>query len=66
MKLDTEIEKLCGQIALARNRPVITQTAAEMRRDALRVMASGQTNEGVQAWLHGLLAAALAARPPGA
>ena len=65
MKLDAETRSLCGQIALARTRPVITQTAAEVRRDALRVMASGEPVEGVQAWLRGMLAAALAAQAKG-
>ena len=65
MKLDPATRSLCSRIALERTRPAMKQTAAELRKDTARVLASGQPVEGVQAWLQGLLAAALAAQATG-
>jgi hypothetical protein len=62
MKLTPEIKSLCSKIALERTRPAQWQTAAELRKDALRVLTSGEPIEGVQAWLHGLLGDALKAQ----
>lgn len=59
MRLDAETQTLCSRIALERCRPAISQTAQELRRDTLRVLASGESVEGVQAWLRGLLGDAL-------
>jgi hypothetical protein len=65
MKLTPELKSLCSRIALERTRPAQWKTAAELRKDTARVLASGQPVEGVQAWLQGLLAAALAAQATG-
>lgn len=62
MKLDPEIKTLCSRIALERTRPAMKQTAAELRKDTMRVIASGQPNEAVKGWLQGLLGAALKAQ----
>jgi len=53
---------LCQRIAHERTRPAELQAAAELRRDAARVLASGQSEDAVQAWLRGLLADALEVR----
>ena len=62
MKLTPELKSLCSKIALERTRPAQWQTSAELRKDAARVLASGQSIEGVQAWLRGLLGDALRAQ----
>jgi hypothetical protein len=66
MNLDAETILLCSRIATERTRPAQWQTAAELRKDAARVQASGQSIEGVQAWLRGLLGDALKAQATGA
>ncbi len=65
MKLTPELKSLCSRIALERTRPAQWKTAAELRKDTARVLASGQTVEGVQAWLQGLLGDALRAQATG-
>lgn len=65
MLLTPEIRHLCSKIALERTRPAQWKTAQELRKDAKRVLDSGQTPEGVQAWLEGLLGQALAAQARG-
>lgn len=65
MQLPAEIKSLCSKIALERTRPTQWQTAAELRADAQRVIASGTPVEGVQAWLRDLLGDALKAQAKG-
>ena len=65
MKITPEIKSLCSKIVLERTRPAQWKTAAELRKDAARVLASGQPVEGVQAWLQGLLGDALKAQATG-
>jgi hypothetical protein len=65
MKLTPELKTLCAKIAHERCRPAQWKTAAELRKDATRVLASGQPVEGVQAWLQGLLGDALKAQATG-
>lgn len=65
MKLDAETRSLCSRIALERTRPVMKQTAEEVRRDALRVLASGRPPDEVQAWLRALLGDAMKAQATG-
>lgn len=60
--LDPEIKTLCSRIALERTRPAMKQTAAELRKDTSRVLASGRPANEVQAWLEGLLGEALRAQ----
>ena len=62
MKLAPELKFLCNKIACERTRPAQWKTAAELRKDCMRVLASGQTVADAQTWLEGLLAAALAAQ----
>ena len=62
MQLPAEIKSLCSKIALERTRPTQWQTAAELRADAQRVIASGTSIEAAQAWLRDLLADSLAAQ----
>ena len=62
MKLPTELRFLCNKIACERPRPAQWKTAAELRKDTERVLASGRTVADAQTWLEGLLAAALAAQ----
>ena len=47
---------------MERTRPAQWKTAAELRKDTERVLASGRTVADAQTWLEGLLAAALAAQ----
>jgi len=62
MKLSPELKTLCAKIALERTRPAQWQTAAELRKDTTRILASGKPVEGVQAWLEGLLVDAVTAQ----
>ena len=62
MKLAPELKFLCNKIACERTRPAQWKTAAELRKDTARVLASGQTVADAQTWLESLLAAALAAQ----
>ena len=62
MKLAPELKFLCNKIACERTRPAQWKTAAELRKDTERVLASGRTVADAQTWLEGLLAAALAAQ----
>jgi len=62
MKLSPELKFLCNKIACERTRPSQWKTAAELRKDTERVLASGKTIEGAKGWLQGLLDEALAAQ----
>jgi len=62
MKLAPELKFLCNKIACERTRPAQWKTAAELRKDTERVLASGQTLADARSWLESLLAAALAAQ----
>ena len=62
MKLPTELRFLCNKIACERTRPAQWKTAAELRKDTERVLASGQTLADARTWLESLLADALAAQ----
>jgi len=62
MKLAPELKFLCNKIASERTRPAQWKTAAELRKDTERVLASGQTLADARSWLESLLAAALAAQ----
>ena len=62
MKLTADLRFLCNKIACERTRPAQWKTAAELRKDTERVLASGRTVADAQTWLEGLLAAALAAQ----
>ena len=62
MKLTADLRFLCNKIANERTRPALWKTAAELRKDTERVLASGQTVADAQTWLEGLLADALAAQ----
>ena len=62
MKLPTELKFLCNKVASERTRPALWKTAAELRKDTERVLASGQTVADAQTWLESLLADALAAQ----
>jgi len=62
MKLSPELKTLCAKIALERTRPAQWKTAAELRKDTTRILASGKPVEGVQAWLEGLLVDAVTAQ----
>jgi len=61
-QLPKEFKILCAKIALERVRPTQWKTAAELRKDCTRVLASGQTVADARTWLESLLAAALAAQ----
>jgi hypothetical protein len=61
-KLPPDVKAMCSRVALERMRPAIKQTSLELRKDALRVLQSGQPPEAVRAWLQGLQADALAAQ----
>ena len=61
-QLPKEFKILCAKIALERTRPAQWKTAAELRKDCTRVLASGQTVADAQTWLESLLADALAAQ----
>ena len=61
-QLPKEFKILCAKIALERTRPAQWKTAAELRKDTERVLASGQTLADAQTWLESLLADALAAQ----
>ena len=63
--MNQELRKLCNRIASERTRPAQQQTAAELRRDTQRALASGISIEGVQAWLEGLLSDAMAQQAGG-
>lgn len=65
MKLPAETKTLCARIAMERTRPAQLQTALELRKDAARVLASGEPVEGVHGWLRGLLAEAMAHQATG-
>jgi len=62
MKLAPDLRFLCNKIANERCRPAQWKTAAELRKDTERVLASGRTVADAQTWLESLLAAALAAQ----
>ena len=62
MKLAPELRFLCNKVASERTRPALWKTAAELRKDTERVLASGQTLADARSWLESLLAAALAAQ----
>jgi len=62
MKLAPDLRFLCNKIANERCRPALWKTAAELRKDTERVLASGRTVADAQTWLESLLAAALAAQ----
>ncbi|PJC13551.1 MAG: hypothetical protein CO065_16060 [Comamonadaceae bacterium CG_4_9_14_0_8_um_filter_57_21] len=62
MKLAPELKFLCNKIATERTRPALWLEAQQLRRDALRELSTGKPIAWVQDWLHGLLAAALAAQ----
>jgi len=51
-----------AKIALERVRPAQWKTAAELRKDTQRELASGRTLADARTWLESLLAAALAAQ----
>jgi hypothetical protein len=55
----TDIEKMCGLIALERCLPLVQQTALELRADAQRVQASGIDEKAVWCWLNDLLSQAI-------
>lgn len=57
--LPRQIEDLCNRVAAERVRPALAQTAYELRRDAERVIESGEPHEAVVGWLRGLLGDAL-------
>lgn len=61
-KLPRQIEDLCNRVAAERVRPALAQNVHELRRDAGRVLATGQTDEAVVLWLRGLLGAAMVER----
>ena len=62
MKLSTETKTLCSRIALERTRPVMKQTAQELRTDTMRVIQSGRPAAEVRAWLQGMLGDVLQAQ----
>ena len=62
MKLAPDLRFLCNKIACERTRPAQWKTAAELRKDTERVLASGASVTATQTWLEGLLADALAAQ----
>jgi len=61
-QLPKQFRFLCNKIATERTRPALWKTAAELRKDCTRVLASGQTLADAQTWLESLLADALAAQ----
>ena len=61
-QLPKEFKILCAKIALERTRPAQWKTAAELRKDTQRELASGRTVADAQTWLESLLADALAAQ----
>ena len=61
-QLPKQFRFLCNKIANERCRPALWKTAAELRKDTARVLASGQTVADAQTWLEGLLADAIAAQ----
>ena len=61
-QLPKQFKYLCAKIACERTRPAQWKTAAELRKDCTRVLASGQTLADAQTWLESLLADALAAQ----
>ena len=62
MKLTADLRFLCNKIACERTRPAQWKTAAELRKDTQRELASGRTVADAQTWLEGLLADAIAAQ----
>lgn len=60
--LPRQIEDLCNRVAAERVRPALAQNVLELRRDAGRVLATGQTDAAVVNWLRGMLGAAMADR----
>jgi len=60
--LPKQFKFLCNKIACERTRPAQWKTAAELRKDTQRVLASGQTLADAQTWLESLLADALKAQ----
>lgn len=62
MKLDAATKTLCSRIAHERIRPVMKQTAQELRADTMRVIQSGRPAAEVHAWLQGMLGDALRAQ----
>ena len=62
MKLAPDFRFLCNKIATERTRPALWKTAAELRKDCARVLASGASVTATQTWLEGLLADAIAAQ----
>ena len=61
-QLPKQFRFLCNKIATERTRPAQWKTAAELRKDTTRILASGKPVEGVQAWLEGLLVDAVTAQ----
>ena len=61
-QLPKQFRFLCNKIATERTRPAQWKTAAELRKDTERVLASGQTLADARTWLESLLADALAAQ----
>ena len=62
MKLQPKLKSLCSKVALERTRPVQWKTAADLRRDAGRILELGKSPEEVEAWLQSLLVDALGAQ----
>ena len=60
--LQQNLKSLIAKICHERSRPAQWLAAADLRRDATRILESGKSPEEVEAWLRGQLADALAAQ----
>ena len=58
-KLSAPVKSLCNKIALERTRPVQWHEASQLRRKAIDMLGSGQSDGAVIAWLQALLGDAL-------
>jgi hypothetical protein len=59
-QLPKEFKSLCAKISLERTRPAQWVEAHQLRRDALRELATGKPIDEVREWLQGLLVAPFA------
>ena len=60
-KLPPPVRSLCSKIALERTRPAQWNEATQLRRKAIDMLGSGQSDGAVIAWLQALLGDALQA-----